>query len=437
MNLFSFTKLGRTLSLTAVAVVFITFGAWAQDTAAVPFLVSVDATVRAVPDAASGLEAVEITVKAGETDTLRLPLRKTAGVAFFGAQLRAGVPAIVGNRGGTVTVNLPAQSYKNAEVLLYTVNGKRVLRQKASASNAVNNISRSNVATGVYLLSVSGTNGESVTSRLTHSGGGLNINVIFGDGSENLSAAPLTAKKAADVALKWTVTVSAKAPGYKDRVFTIQPVAGKNAMQDINVLADTGAVVKGTFTDSRDGQEYKTVKIGVQTWMAENVNYLTDSSFCYGKADSNCVKYGRLYVWSMAFAACPAGWKLPSRDEWGTLSKAAGGTGAYGAGNNTASGAGKALKSVSGWENSPFGFGGGKDIFGFSALPGGYRQKYSDKFEKMGGSDGYWWAAAEAKADVGNDYTRAYVRHMGNDANDVSELTSEKSGLHSVRCIKN
>ena len=54
------------------------------------------------------------------------------------------------------------------------------------------------------------------------------------------------------------------------------------------------------LTDERDGQTYKIVKIGDQTWMAENLNYKTESSFCYNDSTEYCETYGRLYTWAAA-----------------------------------------------------------------------------------------------------------------------------------------
>ena len=108
------------------------------------------------------------------------------------------------------------------------------------------------------------------------------------------------------------------------------------------------------------GQEYKTVIIDDQQWMAENMNYDTTGSYCVGDLESNCDKYGRLYTWEMAMVICPAGWHLPSQLEWKTLIEAVGGE----------SYAGTALKSKDNhmWNNY-----GGTDVYGFCALPAGYR----------------------------------------------------------------
>jgi uncharacterized protein (TIGR02145 family) len=133
----------------------------------------------------------------------------------------------------------------------------------------------------------------------------------------------------------------------------------------------------GALTDGRDGKRYRTLKIGEQTWMAENLNWITDKSQCYDDDVSNCKKYGGLYDWETAMTACPAGWHLPEDYEWDILDSRAG----------PKSVSGKALKSTRGWGNS----GNGSNDCGFSALPGGVR--YSGGSFIDAGAQGYWWTA--------------------------------------------
>jgi uncharacterized protein (TIGR02145 family) len=174
-----------------------------------------------------------------------------------------------------------------------------------------------------------------------------------------------------------------------------------------------------TFVDSRDGKSYKKVTIDRQTFMAENLNYQTGNSKCYGNDASNCAKYGRLYNWSMAKKACPAGWHLPSDAEWTTLTDYVGGS----------STAGTKLKATSGWYNSNgVPMGNGTDDYEFSTLPGGYGGAYGN-FDNVG-SNGYWWSATERGAD------NAWYRSMYDDREYVYRDDRNKLGLFSVRCVQ-
>jgi uncharacterized protein (TIGR02145 family) len=110
----------------------------------------------------------------------------------------------------------------------------------------------------------------------------------------------------------------------------------------------------GTVKDGA-GKDYKTVVIGNQTWMAENMNYQMSGSYCYNDASGNCTTYGRLYTKGAALSVCPEGWHLPNSEEWQELADVVGGN----------SIAGEKLKSSAGW-NPP-----GTDIYGFAVLPGG------------------------------------------------------------------
>ena len=170
----------------------------------------------------------------------------------------------------------------------------------------------------------------------------------------------------------------------------------------------------GTMTDGRDGQTYKTVKIGTQIWMAENLNYdykINGESYgnwCYGDTARYCAVAGHLYTWAAMMdtastgcgfevectvsagrvrGVCPNGWHLPNTAEWNALFDAVGG-------KRTA---GKALKATSGWGEN----GNGTDAFGFSAFPSGYRDR--DGNFSHTGDYAYFWSSAED--GTGSAYT--------------------------------
>ena len=195
-----------------------------------------------------------------------------------------------------------------------------------------------------------------------------------------------------------------------------------------------------TLKDLRDGKTYKTVTIGDQTWMAENLNYETGNSYCYGDDASYCSKYGRLYTWSAAMdsvgtwttngkgcgynktcsptypvrGVCPEGWHLPDTTEWNALFTAVGGQLT----------AGKVLKSTSGWYSS----GNGTDAYSFSALPAGNRNRHGYFY-----NDGYnadFWSATE------DDSSGAYYMYLGYDSEGAYLHDGYKIYGFSVRCLK-
>ena len=210
----------------------------------------------------------------------------------------------------------------------------------------------------------------------------------------------------------------------------------------------------GTFTDSRDGNEYNWVQIGDQVWMAENLAYLprvnrvhdgsedAAGSYYYvydydgtnvadAKATDNYATYGVLYNWTAAMdgetssttnpsgiqGVCPTGWHLPSDAEWTELTEYLGGT----------SDAGGKLKETgtTHW-NSPNT--GATNETGFTALPGGYR--YKDGAFYNIGLDGYWWSATESGA------TSVWTRGMDVIFNNVYRNSLNKELGFSVRCVR-
>ena len=208
-----------------------------------------------------------------------------------------------------------------------------------------------------------------------------------------------------------------------------------------------------TLTDYRDGQVYRTVTIGEQTWMAENLNFaylvasdsLDSTSFCYNNDPSRCSKYGRLYTWAAAMdsaaifsdnskgcgygtrcyptypvrGVCPKGWHLSTQSEWFKLIALVG----------DESEAGRLLKSTESWRTDYA----GTDAYEFSVLPAGRssmgvasRVAYTDWFDQA-----YFWTATECGS--GND---AYgISFYSTDIVMKNYLFFKYDG-YSVRCVK-
>ena len=145
---------------------------------------------------------------------------------------------------------------------------------------------------------------------------------------------------------------------------TTDPDDGDDSWDAAKVCPETGTNTygmpnRGTFTDERDGQVYKYTTIGKQVWMAENLNFDCEHSYCYYEDDS-CQSLGRTY-YPEHLDVCPAGWHVPTDDEWQQL---------FGMFENT-SHASKTLKATYSWTAlNPGDNPNGTDECGFSAVFG-------------------------------------------------------------------
>jgi len=235
-------------------------------------------------------------------------------------------------------------------------------------------------------------------------------------------------------------------------------VAFLNRFSEESVHKGDDGSGSGTFTDARDGQTYRKVQIGKQTWMAENLNYIPSSgnSWCYENLRDNCDTYGRLYDWKTAMGLdasynnkvwggrdvaskkiCPAGWHLPSDKEWEELMLY------FCSDLRTCSL--QELMADYGW----IGVSGALDVYGFSALPGGSYAKgkhyddyddpsdYYDTFQGVG-YYGEWLSTQDTKNqryDIEYSGLEVDVFYLRGEDGSSSILPSEKTWGHSVRCV--
>lgn len=205
----------------------------------------------------------------------------------------------------------------------------------------------------------------------------------------------------------------------------------------------------GTFTDSRDGQEYKWTKIGNQIWMAENLawlpsvntesQYSTSTAYYYvydyngtnvatAKASNNFINNGVLYNWTAAINACPANWHLPSDAEWMALESFLSmsttqqqSTGVRGTNQGTL------LKATQGWANNS-----GQDSYSFSWKGVGnyYGNLGIDYFYGINLYSDMWTATSYSS-------DKAYLRYANYDKTGIARLPNSKLLGLAIRCIQN
>ena len=160
--------------------------------------------------------------------------------------------------------------------------------------------------------------------------------------------------------------------------------------------------------------------IGNQRWMAENLGYSVDSSWCAGGNVSGCTVKGRLYRWTDLLKAaggslespCPSGWRVPTAGQWLGLT-------------DTLLNADRAtilLRSTAGWATP------GTDSLGFRALPNGLRDGDGQFPVAEGLEFAYWWSAAD---------TLTEARDMDLSSDSRSSYLFSKSFALGLRCLEN
>ena len=245
----------RTIVLAAAAAAFLASGVSAQlvdATARIPFRLTNTLTggVTATVEAREEFETFSRTLRGGgQVDTLVINFKMIPGpntsVLQGGRHTRVSAGATMSQARGRATINLLSPAYRNAEVSLFTINGKRVMRQNVSAA-AVNNITPQYLSAGVYMLSVKGANGGRYTWRLSHGGGSLAVNVTFRQ--DNLLDNAVAFSQDKDNPFR----VMVSAPGFIDVGYTLDVRPGVNDLQEITLRQRASQSTLGTadFTET-------------------------------------------------------------------------------------------------------------------------------------------------------------------------------------------
>ena len=225
--------------------------------------------------------------------------------------------------------------------------------------------------------------------------------------------------------------------GFIENVCTAEPdttnyhitkvTCGKSEFYVENRLAHKLSTKYGDdLADPRDKKKYKTVIIGKQTWMAENLQYEVEGSACLSDSAGYCEKYGRVYNLDAALIACPSGWHLPNRDEIDTLIK-------FVDAHNGGYSATQDLVARDVWKSGEKAY----DVFGFSILPAGYRSERGTAFT---GQFAGFWTTPNTDIRANTCWLKEHGEiYSGNSNSTLLEkyITCDERAQFSVRCLKN
>ena len=284
-----------------------------------------------------------------------------------------------------------------------------------------------------FVITYSGGNGGSYSAQSTSSTGVVGLTATLQAGSFATGNGSLT------------FTVSGTPTSVGNALFLVT-IAGQVCSVSMVVQEKPSTIgIPGPNITDAENNTYKTVTIGTQTWMAENLKVTkyndgtaipnvtgntewqnnTSGAWAYYNNDvANNAKYGKLYNWYAVSKTsnsnknvCPTGWHVPTDAEWTVLTEYLG----------SASVAGGKMKEVgtTSW-NSPNTDATNTSLF--TGLPGGVRN-FNGSYYYIGGF-GYWWSSTEY---ITGDVWYRYLNDNNGDAD--RNNFSKKYGL-SVRCLR-
>lgn len=330
---------------------------------------------------------------------------------------------------GIATICFSTPRSEEVNLQMFNASGQLISNKEQLLEEGQHRFSLQLPGRGIYYLTVQKGN-ESINYKVVSIASGIQSASISYVGNEQVSSSSAKSNPLKSAAAGKTINYT----DGNNIMYTIY--SGKN----IRVIVDQPTGLKTyevEFYDciDKDGNSYKTVTIGTQTWMAENLKttkyndntdipnntYSTSGGYCnYDNLENNAAIYGRLYNWYTVntLKLAPAGWHVPTDAEWTKLTTYLGGQAVAG---------GKLKEIMTTHWNSPNAK--ATNEFGFSALPGGSRT--NGVFGYVG-NKGCWWSST-----ANDTYTNiAWARYMFYNNSNVETSNGFKDYAYSVRCVK-
>jgi len=337
---------------------------------------------------------------------------------------------------------------EEVEIGMYNTNGQLLKQNRLFLEQGTHRFDLKFPVAGIYFLMVLKSEGTA-SFKVVYTGSKIQTGSIQYAGSEKLNLQNPDANQlksaTSDITLAYTdgdIIHYSFFSGVNTTIVTDIPTKSKTIEVEFVRCIDN------------DNKSYKTVKIGNQIWMAENLAYLpavsppttgsstnpnyyvdgyTGTDVATAKQQANYKTYGVLYNWPAAKAVCPSGWHLPTDTEWTALEDYLIANGYIYDGTTTGNKIAKSLAATTHWNTSSNTGAIGNNLSlnnksGFSALPGGYRN-YEGAFSGVGES-GYWWSPTEAST------SNAWSRHLHVNFSFIFTYSFNKVYGYSVRCVK-